>query len=67
VAADLDGPADSLRPHLVSAAAVAAVDAVGRFADQSEARGADHAPAVTDEALVFLRGGLEALRGHPAI
>jgi hypothetical protein len=60
-------PADSLRPHPVSAAAAAAVDALGRFADQSEARGADRPLAVMDEALVFLRGGLEALRRHFAI
>ena len=59
-------PADSLRPDLVSAAAVAAVDALGRFADQSKARGADRALAVMDAALVFLRGGLEALRRHSA-
>jgi AcrR family transcriptional regulator len=61
VAGDLGVPADSLRPHLVSAAAVAALDALGRRSD-SEAGRSQPAGAVLDEAFAFLRGGLEALR-----
>ncbi|MDP2711153.1 MAG: TetR family transcriptional regulator [Solirubrobacteraceae bacterium] len=67
VAADLGVPPDSLRAHLVSAAAVAALYALGSSDDASAARGTEHAVAVMDEALVFLRGGLDALRRHPPI
>ena len=67
VASDLGVPPDSLRAHLVSAAAVAALHALGRFEDDSAAGGVEHAVAVMDEALVFLRGGLDALRRHPPI
>jgi AcrR family transcriptional regulator len=66
VAADLGVPPDSLRPHLVAAAAIAAMEAL-RFDDASAARSGEQALAVMDEALVFLRGGLDALRRHPPI
>ena len=63
VATDLGVDADSLRPHLVSAAAVAALDALARKRD-AEDDVADPAAAadVLDEALVFLQGGLDALK-----
>jgi AcrR family transcriptional regulator len=67
VATDLGVDLDSLRPHLVSAAATAALDALGRFYDQDDVEpSSDDAVAVLDEAIVFLRGGLEALRRHPS-
>ena len=63
VAADLGVPADSLRPQMVGAAAVAALSAL-------EERGAPEAGedplAVLDEAMVFLQGGLRALRSARA-
>jgi AcrR family transcriptional regulator len=67
VASDLDVPPDSLRAHLVSAAAVAALHALASSDDGPAPDGAEHAVAVMDEALVFLRGGVEALRRHPPI
>lgn len=63
VASDLGVQCDSLRAHLVSAAAVAALQALGR--PDSTTHSAEHAVAVMDEALVFLRGGVDALRRHP--
>lgn len=68
VAQDLAVPADSLRPHLVAAAAVAALEAIGRRHDDETPRPTDEqATAVLDEALTFLGGGLEALRELPAL
>ena len=67
VAADLGVPPDSLRARLVSAAAVAALHALGDFGDDPATHGSERAVAVIDEALVFLRGGLDALRRQPAI
>jgi len=64
VARDLGVEADSLRAHLVSAAAVAALDVVGRH-DPAESQASDPM-AVVDEAVVFLEGGLKALRRHGA-
>ena len=57
VARDLDEPPDGLRPKLVAAAMMAALVAIG---DQTRDR--DEALALLDEALVFLRGGVAALR-----
>ena len=57
VARDLGEPPDSLRPKLVAAAMMAALIAIG---DQTRDR--DEALALLDEALVFLRGGVAALR-----
>jgi AcrR family transcriptional regulator len=65
VAADLGVGFDSLRPHLVSAAAVAALDALGRRRDVEEDIAGSSAAEVLDEALVFLQGGLDALRRNP--
>ena len=63
VADDLGVAADSLRPRLVSAAAVAALAAL----DTQEASAVDDPLALVDEALTFLQGGLDALRGRPAV
>ena len=67
VATDLGEPPDALRPRLVAAAAVAALTSLG----QSIERTGEQPPeskedklAVFDEAMVFLRGGLGALRDH---
>jgi AcrR family transcriptional regulator len=57
VARDLGEPPDSLRPKLVAAAMMAALVAIGE-----ENRGRDEALALLDEAMVFLRGGVAALR-----
>lgn len=63
IAQDLEVDAASLRAQLAGMAAVAALDAVGRSADAAPARaGLGDAAALLDEAIVFLRGGLEALR-----
>ncbi len=63
VADDLRVPADSLRPHLVAAAAVAALDALGTHSDEDASKPAgERAVAVLDEALTFLQGGLDALK-----
>lgn len=65
VAEDLDVEPDSLRPHLVAAAAVAALDAVStRHHEQAEPTPGD-AEEVLAEALAFLSGGLRALRRLP--
>jgi AcrR family transcriptional regulator len=66
IAADLGEPPDALRPRLVAAAAVAAMTSLeGSLDEKAEQRGpaakAD-ALAVFDEALLFLRGGLDALQ-----
>lgn len=65
VADDLAVPPDSLRPQLVAAAAVAALDALGTHHEGAPKPAGKEAIAILDEALVFLRGGLEALRRHP--
>jgi AcrR family transcriptional regulator len=57
VARDLGEPPDGLRPKLVAAAAVAAMAAIDdEHADKAQSM------ALLDEALVFLRGGVAALR-----
>jgi AcrR family transcriptional regulator len=67
VAKDLGVERDSLRAHLVGAAAMAALEALGRW-DEQQGGGKGHPDAadVLDEALTFLQGGLEALRRRPA-
>ncbi|MBI5104645.1 MAG: TetR family transcriptional regulator [Solirubrobacterales bacterium] len=65
VADDLDVPRGSLRAHLVAAAAAAALDALGRHDGAREQRSPDESLALMDEALVFLQGGMDALRRHP--
>lgn len=64
VARDLDLPPGHLRPRLVAAAAVAALEALGRDDRAADSRTVDacDALAVLDEALTFLAGGLAALR-----
>ena len=61
VARDLGDPPDSLRATLVAAAATATVSAI----DKS---GSDKATAIQmlDQAFVFLRAGIDALRPEPA-
>jgi AcrR family transcriptional regulator len=63
VAADLGLQPEDLRPRLVGAAAVAALEAVRNSA--AEPPEPERALAVLDEALVFLEAGLEALRRRP--
>lgn len=66
IADDLDEPHDALRPRLVAAAAVAALTSLeGSFDESAKQRGPvgkTEALAVFDNALLFLRGGLDALQ-----
>jgi len=67
IAQDLGEPPDALRPRLVAAAAVAALTSLeGTFDRQDDPRGPvakDEALAVLDDAMLFLRGGTDALQG----
>jgi len=67
VAADLGEDADDFRVELVTAAVVAAVTAVyeHRTAVRSQTASRAQALAVVDEAIAFLRGGLDAIRAFP--
>jgi len=67
VAADLGPGQGPLRPRMVAAAATAALSMLEAFYDDKVDLFADEADplAVIDEALTFLRGGIEALREHP--
>lgn len=67
IADDLDEPPDALRPRLVAAAAMAAWASVeSSFDETATQRGPEgnkaEALAVFDNALLFLRGGLDALQ-----
>jgi AcrR family transcriptional regulator len=66
IAHDLNEAPDALRPQLVAAAAVAALtsldSSVREKADQRAPVGKTEALAVLDNAIVFLRGGLDALQ-----
>jgi len=63
IAADLDEPPDALRPRLVAAAAVAAMTSLEGSFDEKRGPGAKaEALAVLDEAMLFLRGGIDALQ-----
>jgi AcrR family transcriptional regulator len=66
IADDLGEPQDALRPRLVAAAAMAALTSLDRsFDEKAEQRGPvakEEALAVLDDAIVFLRGGLDALQ-----
>jgi AcrR family transcriptional regulator len=66
IADDLDEPPDALRPRLVAAAALAALTSLDRSfdekADQRAPVDKSEALAVLDDALVFLRAGLDALQ-----
>jgi AcrR family transcriptional regulator len=60
VARDLGTDERDLRPHLVAAATVAALEVLTAGAELEE----DDPLAILDQALVFLAGGLGALRGQ---
>jgi len=66
IADDLDAPQDALRPRLVAAAAMAALTSLdGGLDEQAEPRtpvAKAEALAVLDDAILFLRGGLDALQ-----
>jgi AcrR family transcriptional regulator len=66
IAADLDEPQDALRPRLVAAAAMAALTSLdGSFDEKAQQHGPvgkAEALAVLDDAMIFLRGGLDALQ-----
>jgi AcrR family transcriptional regulator len=66
IADDLGEPQDALRPRLVAAAAMAALTSLeGSFDEKAEQRGPvakAEALAVLDNAMVFLRGGIDALQ-----
>ena len=65
IAEDLGEPADGLRPRLVAAAAMAALSSLdGSFDEKDESLPEAKAEklAVFDEAMLFLRGGLDALQ-----
>ena len=63
IADDLGEPPDALRPRLVAAAAVAALTSLeGSFDDKAAPVGKAEALALLDDAIVFLRGGIEALQ-----
>ena len=65
IADDLGEPRDALRPRLVGAAALAALTSLESSVEEVEQRGPvakDDALAVFDHALLFLRGGLDALQ-----
>jgi AcrR family transcriptional regulator len=65
IAVDLDEPKDALRPRLVAAAAMAALTSLEGSSEKTE-RGAPVAKAdalaVLDDAMLFLRAGLDALQ-----
>ena len=65
IADDLDAPTDALRPQLVASAAMAALTSLETSSDDPAERApvakAD-ALAVLDDAIVFLRAGLDALQ-----
>jgi AcrR family transcriptional regulator len=67
IAVDLGEEIDDLRPQLVTAAVIAAFTATyeHRFSVRSRSASRDQAVAVIDEAITFLRGGLEAIRAFP--
>ena len=66
IANDLDEPQDALRPRLVAAAAMAALTSLeGSFDEKAEQRAPvakAEALTVLDDAMLFLRGGLDALQ-----
>jgi AcrR family transcriptional regulator len=66
VARDLDLPAASLRPRMIAAAAMAALSSLSDCYDPEEPM-ADDPLAIVDEALVFVRGGIAALRDQPVV
>lgn len=67
IADELGERVDDLRPQLVTAAVIAAFTAVyeHRYRVRSQSASRAQALAVIDEAITFLRGGLEAIRAFP--
>ena len=62
VAVDLDLPADDLLPHMVGAATLAALDALGRrMPDAGDERFRDWSLAVIDQTMAFVGAGVGAL------
>jgi AcrR family transcriptional regulator len=64
VADDLDEPPDALRPRLVTAAAVAALNSLDKTFDEKASVAKAEALAVLDDAVLFLRAGIGALQGR---
>jgi AcrR family transcriptional regulator len=64
LAEDLHAGPDDIRPRIVAAAVIAAFNAVHDPAAPPDSFSPDHAAAVIDEVMTFLRGGLDALRGQ---
>jgi AcrR family transcriptional regulator len=66
IATDLGEPQDALRPRLVAAAAMAALTSLEGSFDEKAAQRAQGAKAealaVLDDAMLFLRGGIDALQ-----
>ena len=66
IADDLDAPQEALRPRLVAAAAMAALtsleDGIDEGAEPRAPVAKAEALAVLDDAILFLRGGLDALQ-----
>jgi AcrR family transcriptional regulator len=66
IARDLDEPQDSLRPRLVAAAAMAALHSLDNTLDEKPDQHVretkTEALAVLDDAMLFLRGGIDALQ-----
>jgi AcrR family transcriptional regulator len=62
IARDLDEPPDALRPRLVAAAAVAALSSLSDGFDADAPVAKEEALTVLDDAIRFLRGGIEALQ-----
>jgi AcrR family transcriptional regulator len=67
IADELGEQVDDLRPQLVTAAVIAAFTAVYEHRYRARSRSASRAQAVAviDEAITFLRGGLDAIRAFP--
>jgi AcrR family transcriptional regulator len=67
IAQELGERVDDLRPQLVTAAVIAAFTATyeHRYRARSQSASRAQAIAVIDEAIVFLRGGLEAIKAFP--
>ena len=67
IAHELGEKVDDLRPQLVTAAVITAFTATyeHRYRARSQSASRAQAVAVIDEAITFLRGGLEAIRAFP--
>jgi len=67
IAGELGERVDDLRPQLVTAAVIAAFTATyeHRYRARSQSASRAQAVAVLDEAITFLRGGLDAIKAFP--